>query len=176
MVVAETRIPSPASSFWIRRYPHPRILLRQTNDKDSHFDGDRRTPWALLGIGTSTGDEPAMPGKQSLRSDEEHRASPAPEQPRRCCEKDSVGVHVLRTCNLTTQDRELVSEDDELEVIRALGSEAEHDEVENTSDKKVEKRSEHDEALPSLTSEPRLDPNSEVPAQVVNWVLAPHRF
>jgi len=90
-----------------------------------------------------------MPAQQGLGRDDEAGPTPPRQQPRGRGEKDPIGVGELGPGHLPTQDRQLMAQHDDLEVLRALRSEPPRHQVEDASGQDVQERSEHAGKPPS---------------------------
>jgi hypothetical protein len=94
-----------------------------------------------------------MPGQHCLGAHEKHRPTSTREESRRSSQEDPVSVRQVWMNNLAPQDRKLVLEHHDLEILRAFSPETEQAQSEDSSDQQVQHRDDHGRcfARPSRT-------------------------
>ncbi len=127
----------------MRTYPH-RGFSRASRTTSSLTRGSRGRPPGLASrVGPTPSDQAAVPAQEGLRPDEERRPSPTRQQTGGGGQEDPIGVGHLDSRNLTAQDSELVAEDDDLDLLGALGAEPERRQGQHAFGQDVEEREQH---------------------------------
>jgi hypothetical protein len=117
-----------------------RVLARQPQDERS----DLRTDWRATGsparIAPVASDHPTVLQKQGLRSDEERGPAPPGQQPAGRRQEGTIGRLESRPPNLTPQDRELVAEHDDLELLVLGGAGTQRHQFDQPAQREVQER------------------------------------
>jgi len=85
-------------------------------------------------IGPAPRDEATVPGEERLGCHREAAPERAGEEATQCSQEDAVGGLIGRTADLASEHGDLVSQDQELDVLLALGANSEEDELEESAD------------------------------------------
>jgi hypothetical protein len=108
----------------------PRIFPCQANDQRSTLFGDRRTT-RLPRVGPVLGHHPAVPTQECRRRDQKHRPIDTRQQLARRRQEPSIGRPKRRSTDVTTQDRHLMSEHDNLKLFGVRRSEQKRDKLQD---------------------------------------------
>ena len=81
-----------------------------------------------------------MPGKQSLRSDEEGRPAPTGQQSSGRRQEDAIGRPQIRPVDLAAQHGYLMAKDDDLQLLELRGAGAQSDQLDQLAQREVEER------------------------------------
>ena len=140
--VAETVTPRPLSSPTMRRYPPWRFsrASRRIRVRSDRSSGGR--PGALVRICPASCDKLAMPAQQRLRLHRKARPRPPRQRAAQRGQERAVSSGDLWTAGLPTQDRQLVSEDQDLQFLRATRAGQQRHEREQIPDDEIDKRPE----------------------------------
>src|SRR3954447_11703622 len=114
------------------------VLARESQDQLADLTADRRSPRARRRVGPASRHELAMPAHECVGRDEERTPALAREQPARGGQERAVGGPKRGPRDLAPQDRELVTENDDLEFLELLGAAGERDELKHPSRGDVE--------------------------------------
>jgi hypothetical protein len=126
-VLAASLTPSPTSSPWTRRYPPIRVLLCGPHDQLADLLGCRGPTRAPMRIRPATRDQLPMPAQNRPRPHEQRsfpRRSRQHAAQRR--QKRPIRTRQLRTSNLTLQHRQLVPEQQDLDLLLPLRTKTQH--------------------------------------------------
>ncbi len=132
MVMAE------AGEFTLDAPIAPRWAFSREADDDLASFGCGGWPAGPVWVGPVVRDEASMPGQDGLRLDEEARPAVAAERAGERGEDRSVGGFETRSRHLTVQDRELMSEDEDLGISGTIAATVEHQQADHEADKTVE--------------------------------------
>jgi hypothetical protein len=119
------------------------ILARQPQNKPAHLAVDWRSTGTPVRIRPVAGDEPTMPAQERLRPDHERPPRPTRQHPAERSQQQPVIRRELRPPHLPPQDRQLVPQHQDLELLRALATREQHDQLEQTAGEDVHQR--HDQ-------------------------------
>jgi hypothetical protein len=111
-----------------------RVLAREAEGRFAHVPPDRRPALAAVRVGTAARNEPAMPGQERLRPRRERGPRAARKHPAERRHQDPVLRVEGRPPDLAAEDRQLVAEHEDLELLRSIATAEEHDEVEQATD------------------------------------------
>ena len=114
------------------------VLARESEDQLADLTADRRSPRARCWVGPALRHELAMPAHERVGRDEERTPALAREQPARGGQERPVGGPKRGPRNLAPQDGELMTENDDLELLELLGAAGERDELKQASHGDVE--------------------------------------
>jgi hypothetical protein len=89
-----------------------------------------------------------MPAEQRAWGDEERAPARARKEPARGGEKGSIDWSQARSSDLTAQDGELVTEDDDLQLLELARAEAERGQFQETPENEVAERQWHGQDPP----------------------------
>ena len=84
-----------------------------------------------------------MPAQERLGSDEERWPASPREQATEAREQSPICVRELGSADLALEDRQLVTEDDKLDVLRPLRAQGQDNEIEEAAERPVEKGESH---------------------------------
>jgi hypothetical protein len=82
-----------------------------------------------MGVGPVVGDETSMPTQKRVGLHDEHRSPVTTNDTRQGSKEHTVGGFESGSWHLTVQDRELLSENEDLGVFGAVASNAKHEEI-----------------------------------------------
>jgi hypothetical protein len=114
------------------------VLARESEDQLADLTGDRRSPRARCWVGPALRHELATPAQERVGRDEERTPALAREQPARGGQERPVGGPKRGPRNLAPQDRELMTENDDLALLELLRAAGQRDELKQTSQGDVE--------------------------------------
>ena len=114
------------------------VLARESQDQFADLTADRRSPRARCRVGPAPRHELAMPADERVGRDEERTPALARQEPARGGQERPVGGPKRGPGDLAPQDRELVTENDDLELLELLGAAGERDELKQASQGDVE--------------------------------------
>ena len=97
-----------------------RVLARETHDQLAHLSADRRPAGTAVRIRPAAGDQPPMPAQQRLRPDQEDAPRAARQHPAQRRKQQPVVRLEPRPADLPAQDRQLVPEHENLELLRPI--------------------------------------------------------
>jgi hypothetical protein len=104
-----------------------RVLARQPHPELAHLDGCVRATGTAMRIRPTARDQFAVPTQQRPRTDEQRPLSGLPwQQAAKCRQQRPIGLRQLRTSDLTVQHPQLMAEQQNLDLLLALGATAEH--------------------------------------------------
>jgi hypothetical protein len=115
--VAGTLTPTPLSSPTMRRYPQSGFSVR-AQDRRSPRSFERRPSERPLWEGPVAGHELAMPAQQRVRSDRKARPSESRQRATQRRQKRTIAARQLRPSGLPAEDRELVAQHKDLQLVR----------------------------------------------------------
>jgi hypothetical protein len=84
-----------------------------------------------------------VPAQQGGRGDQERGPPRAGQQPGQRREHRPIGWFQIKTFDLTAQDRELVAKDQDLDFLRPLATQAQHDQLQHLSQHQISERQDH---------------------------------
>jgi hypothetical protein len=152
-----------------------RVLTCEPHDQLAHHLIDRRPPQATARIRPVLRDKTLMPTQQRLRAHREHVPGASRQDPAQPREQQPVARREHRPRNLPPQNRELVPQHDDLQVLRDVLPRKQHKQRQQPANDEIHKR-QHDlrrmgavrrYLAPSLRAAPALAPTG---------VYAPHGF
>src|SRR6266542_3627160 len=152
------------------------VLARESHDQLTYLLVDSWPARAPVRIGPAAGDDPPVPAQQRLRRDKEclPRATRHHSAQRR--QYQPVALRQLRAPRLPPQDRQLVAQNEQLELLRAVAAREQQDEREQPTGDDVDERHEHRQ--PPRTGPPTLprpsQPTSGTAPAPHDRVCAPH--
>ena len=120
-----------------------RVLARQPQHELARSGVDRRAPWPRVGIGPPAPHELAVPAQQRLRRNEQPLAACGRQQPTRRGKQRAVTRAQLRTLDLTTQDRELMAQHEQLDVLDVNAPAAADQQLQQRDEREVDEGHEH---------------------------------
>ena len=127
----------------MRRCPQPRVLPGQLLDQCADLLRDRRASRGA-GVGPFVLDQPPVPGEQGAGRHDPVQPKAPGQQPRHGGDHGAVGPVRLRAGHLTTQDRDLVPQHQDLHVLRGVAPREEHYPAEQPDHEQVHQAKEHE--------------------------------
>jgi hypothetical protein len=106
------------------------VLARQPQDQLAHLAVDRRPAGTPVRVGPVVGDEPSMPAQKRLRPHQERPPRATRQHPAERRENQPVPRRELRPPRLPPQNRQLVTQHEDLQFLRALAAPEQHDQLE----------------------------------------------
>ena len=100
------------------------VLPRQAQDQLAHLLIERRPAGPPMRVRPTAREHPAVPAQQRLRSDEERLPSATRQHPAERRQHQPVGGGELRPPRLPPQDRQVMPQDEDLELLRAVAARA----------------------------------------------------
>jgi hypothetical protein len=129
--------------------PPNRILARQPQHKFADVSVRSRATDAAARIRPAARDQLAVPAQKRRRRDKQGRPRWPRQRPAQRRQQHTVGRPQLRPSHLALQDLQLVAQHKNLELLRPLGAQAKHDQLEQTPAHPVHQRDQQaDGALP----------------------------
>ena len=119
-------------------------------------------------------DQLAVPAKQRRRAHRPTRPGASRQRPGERGEDRSIDGTEPRSPRLPAQDRQLVSEQEDLEFLRALRSAQQHDQLNQTAERQIDQRPDHDNLRNQGT--PKLSMSVPTRPPTANRVSEPHGF
>jgi hypothetical protein len=120
-----------------------RVLASEPRDQLANLTGDPRAPGTPSRIGPAASHEPAVPRQQRSRGHEEQTPAPTREQPARRRQERAVRGPQCRAGNLSAQDRDLVAQDDDLQLLELRRAKTQQHERHQTPQQHVQQRRQH---------------------------------
>jgi len=120
-----------------------RVLACQSNNQRLDAPIERRPPRPVR-IGPAPPDQLAVPAKQRRRADRQARPRTLRQSPRKRGEDRSIDRTEPRSLRLPAQDRQLMPEHQDLELLRALRPAQQHDQLNQTTKRQIDERPDHD--------------------------------
>jgi hypothetical protein len=117
-----------------------RILARQPQDQRDEFGLKPGPPRASAQIGPTAPDQAPVPAHQRLRRDRERRPTPARKRSAQRREQHSVARFVARASGLSAQDAELVTQDEDLNLLAIARASKQHEQLEDPAKCQVAER------------------------------------
>ena len=114
------------------------VLARESEDQLADLSADRRSPRARCWVGPALRHELAMPADERVGRDDGRTPALAREEPARGGQERAVGGPKRGPRDLAPQDGELMTENDDLELLELLGAAGERDELKQASQGDVE--------------------------------------
>ena len=130
----------------------PRGVLRRHADHELADRSCRRRPpgTSAAGVVPRACDQPPVPGEQRRRDHHEHFTPPSAwDQPGQCCEPQPVARLVADPADLAAQDRVLMPEHQEFDVLGHLAPGQRHQAAEQTTHEQVGDRNDHSAMIPT---------------------------
>ena len=141
-MVAETTTPSALQLADDPLIAPPRILPGKPHNQCANVRWDRwSTGWSR--IGPALGDQAPVPPEERRRRDDKHRPVDAGQQPACCRQEHPVGGPKRGTPDLPAKHCYLVSEDDDLEVLRPGRPEPQEEQLQDALERDVKNRQNH---------------------------------
>src|SRR6266540_4463808 len=128
-----------------------RVLPSETKDQLAERALERRSPGPPVRVCPATGDELAMPAKQRLRLEREARPRRLVERAAQRREQRAIRSCQLRPRALSAEDRQLVAENENLQLLRATWASQQPHQREQVPDSEIRERPEQS-APPSATA------------------------
>jgi hypothetical protein len=153
--------PSAGSRVRVDKRPYPTI--------------ERRPSRTSVRIRPASPDQLPVPAQQRGRT---HRQTPqcaSRQRPAEGSEDRSVDGPKLRSSGLPAQDRQLMPEHEDLELLRALRSAQQHDQLNQATERHVDERPNHVRP-PELGEGEGIDPPAKPTGRTANRVSEPHGF
>jgi hypothetical protein len=155
---ASPRRRSPACAARRRSARSPAaVLARQPQDQGAHLSVDRWPAGTPVRIRPMSGDEPPVPAQQRLRFHREGSPRATRHRPAERGQQQPIARRELRPPHLSPQDRQLVPQHEDLELLRALAAPEQHHQLEQTADEEVHHR--HGQAQPPEDGKRRRYPD-----------------
>ena len=150
-----------------------RVLARQAKHQFADLAADRRST-APTGVRPAASDEAAVPAQQRRRRNQKRPPTRPRQQPTRRSKEDPVGRCQPRPTRLPTKHRQLMSKDDDLQLLEVLRARPQEYELEHAAERQVAERPEQ-EPTPRNQRDGRTTLRSAHMSQSRNRVNAPHR-
>ena len=138
IVVAATLNPSVRSSPGDPLVVPAAVLARESEDQLADLTADRRSPRARRWVGPAPRHELALPAHERVGRDEERTPALAREQPAGGGQERAVDGPKRGPRNLAPQDGELMTKNDDLELLELLGAAAKRDKLQQSLQSDVE--------------------------------------
>src|SRR6266545_4401330 len=130
-----------AIAFAATRYSAARVLPRETHDKPANLDGSRRPARTAMRKRPAARDQLPMPAQYRRRCHHERPLPRSPWQhPAERRQKRPISLRQLRTSDLTLQHPQLMAQQQDLDLLLPLRTEAENDQLEQPPQRPVEQR------------------------------------
>jgi hypothetical protein len=149
-----------------------RVLACEPNNQHLYSTLERRPSRASVRIGPAPLDQLTVPAKQRRRT---HRQTPpgAPRQrPRERCEDCPIHGPKRSSPRLAAQNRQLMPEHEDLQLLRALRSAQQHDQLKQPTERHIEERPNHPRPPESGEGE-GIEPPAKPPVKPLTEFLNP---
>jgi hypothetical protein len=131
-----------------------RVLARQPQHKLARSGVDRRAPWPRARASPSPPHKLAVPTQQRLRRDEQAMAARGRQQPACCGQHRAVTRSQLRTFDLTTQNVQLMAQQEQLDVPDVNASAAAKQQLQQRHEDQIDERQDHRAILSGTPATP----------------------
>ncbi len=125
------------------RVPPARVLAGEAQDQGRDVRTDGRPTPPPSGVRPAPGHQATMPAQQGLGPDDEAGPASPREQARGRGEKDPVGIGQFGPGHLPAQDRELMTQHDDLKIRRAIRPKGQRHQSEEASGEDVQQPGQH---------------------------------
>jgi hypothetical protein len=172
----------------------PRVLAGKANDQLLHLLGDRRSAGGGGRVGPVPADHAPMPAQQRLVPYQEHRPARRWEHPAQRRQQRTVGGLQARPRVLAAQQRKLVAQHQDLDLLGRRRPETKQGQLKGTAQRQVDKRPDHNPSPRGEGKQARTDrspsprhacwsrpsstsgtPRAGRTPQWVSWIARPRR-
>jgi hypothetical protein len=150
------------------------VLAREPQDQLAHLTADWRPSGTAVRVGPAAGDQLPMPAQQRLRLNHERLPAASRQDPAQRREQQPVVRLESRLTDLPTEDRQLVPEHENLELLRPVTPSEEHDQLQQPTDDGVQQR--YKQRRPPAVGPADATAASLAHGRNPNWVSAPHEI
>src|SRR6266545_3685083 len=124
-----------------------RVLPGETKDQPAERGLERRSPGPPVRVSPPAGDQLAVPAKQRIWLEREGRPTPSGERAAQRRQQRAIRSRRHRSRRLSAEDRQLMAEDEDLQLLRATGPPQQPHQSEQVPDNEIHERPEQ-AALP----------------------------
>src|SRR5439155_2442273 len=133
----------------------PRILTRKPQHQLTNLLRDRRPARPPPRVRPPFPHKLAMPTKQRVRANEERRPARPAQQPASRGQEHPVGLLQPRPCDLPAQNRQLVTEHDDLKLLELTRTQPQRRHRERTPKQQIHQRDQHEAPSTKIANEKR---------------------
>jgi len=136
------------------------VFARELQDELAHGLLERRPARRSTRVGPATGDKPSMPAQQRLRRDQHRMPRATRQHAAEGRQQETVRRRELRPPRLASQDRQLVAQDENLQLLGAVAAHEQNDQFEQPAGEDINER--HDQREPPKDGMPTLSRPSPI--------------